>query len=567
MRHTRFRMAPVAALLVLWFSGDNARGQAVSPERLSAIRTQLSDVKKLLDRLPAQTRRHLSSGAQNTLQLAEHWDEIELALETGPVGTLMQRRFALPVGRAALDDVIPVSNPATDFLFSILGGFTQSETSTAWCGNNLVVGFNDSGSLLESILFGPGGSSFTGSGFSTDGGFTFRDTGFINPGTFPQLAGDPTVNCIDSSTFYYTQLLYIPSPGGGYRPTVGLSISTDGGMSWASPIRVVDTTFADSFLDKPWSTVDPSSKEIFVTYTEFNYLGPCFSWVGIELVHSADGGANWSTPIEIDHGCGIGFASTYLVQGSQVAIDSKGAVYVAYEAFTTATPTREMRIAKSTDHGMSFLPFVKIDNITPAGDGVSIQGLIRNNEFPTLAIDRSGTASDGTVYVAWNDGRTMTVRDAGAPNGVYGYSDILLSRSTDGGKTWSGPIRVNSNPIALPNGHAIDRFQPAAAVDKDGRLAVCWYGRGRDAMNYNVSRACGVSLDRGATWSVKPATSSSWPPIHATDAFVDAYYLGDYDQLSSDFTKSNSGFAGAFGAVTTSGVFVPNQDVFLKRIP
>ena len=77
MRHTRFRMVPVAALLVLWFSGDNARGQGVSPERLSAIRTQLSDVKKLLDRLPAQTRRHLSSGAQNTLQLAEHWDEID----------------------------------------------------------------------------------------------------------------------------------------------------------------------------------------------------------------------------------------------------------------------------------------------------------------------------------------------------------------------------------------------------------------------------------------------------------------------------------------------------------
>ena len=84
-------------------------------------------------------------------------------------------------------------------------------------------------------------------------------------------------------------------------------------------------------------------------------------------------------------------------------------------------------------------------------------------------------------------------------------------------------------------------------------------------------RACGVSLDRGATWSVKPATSSSWPPIHAIDAFVDAYYLGDYDQLSSDFTKSNSGFAGALGLSTTSGGLaepgcVSEADTLVPRI-
>jgi len=41
-----------------------------------------------------------------------------------------------------------VSNPfeAEDFI-SRLAGNTQSEESVAWCGNNAVVGFNDSGSL------------------------------------------------------------------------------------------------------------------------------------------------------------------------------------------------------------------------------------------------------------------------------------------------------------------------------------------------------------------------------------------------------------------------------------
>ena len=106
--------------------------------------------------------------------------------------------------------VTRVSNPGTDVAFSAFGGFTQSETSTARCGNNVVVGFNDSGSVFETPFFftGSGGQSFSGSSYSTDGGATFTDAGPVNPGptTFNFLGGDPGLNCSDANTFYYTQI-------------------------------------------------------------------------------------------------------------------------------------------------------------------------------------------------------------------------------------------------------------------------------------------------------------------------------------------------------------------------
>jgi hypothetical protein len=79
----------------------------------------------------------------------------------------------------------------------VVSGFTQSETATAWCGSTVVVGFNDSGSIAESILLGPGGVSFNGVARSDDQGTTFVDLGFLNPGrsNFDMLAGDPVVAC------------------------------------------------------------------------------------------------------------------------------------------------------------------------------------------------------------------------------------------------------------------------------------------------------------------------------------------------------------------------------------
>ena len=57
-------------------------------------------------------------------------------------------------GRTAVND------RRTDQQFSGFEGITQSETSTALCVNPAAVGFNDSGSELQSLFFGTAGSAF-----------------------------------------------------------------------------------------------------------------------------------------------------------------------------------------------------------------------------------------------------------------------------------------------------------------------------------------------------------------------------------------------------------------------
>ena len=71
---------------------------------------------------------------------------------------------------------VPVSDASLDYVFSRFSGFTQSESSTAWCGDNIVVGFNDSGADLRSFVDQVGGRSFSSVGVSHNGREKLRRT-------------------------------------------------------------------------------------------------------------------------------------------------------------------------------------------------------------------------------------------------------------------------------------------------------------------------------------------------------------------------------------------------------
>ena len=249
----------------------------LSPQRLAAMRSRLGEVNKVTGKLSPVQRGKLSGGAVNLLQMAENWNKIEPSLEHASI-TFDQKLATSSRSSSTSSILVPVSNPATDFLFSIMTGFTQSETSTAWCGSNVVVGFNDSGSIPESVLFGPGGVSLSGVAFSTNQGAAFRDAGFVNPGSNPAnfLAGDPVLSCVDASTFYYAQIFETADAVGNPLTAVSLSTSTDGGANWGDPVVAVEKDGLTHFIDKDWMTVDPTNpKTIFVTYTDFDSSGAC----------------------------------------------------------------------------------------------------------------------------------------------------------------------------------------------------------------------------------------------------------------------------------------------------
>jgi hypothetical protein len=581
MNSEKFAVRLIGSILVCLFAAISALAQT-APQTLNAVRTGISKASAALAGLPDQQQRVLSSGARNLLQLARGWKEVEAAVKQAPTGDV---RVTSSVAAAAAPPIgfTPVTNPGTDFLFSIMAGFTQSETSTAWCGKQVVVGFNDSGSLFESLLFGGGGESGSGVSVSNDGGHSFRDAGFVNPGGNPNnlLLGDPVVSCaLEPSSgprqvaFYYSQIMLTGDPSAPLS-TVAVSRSVDGGATWADPTVVAQKDVPAHFLDNPWHAVDAGHPNfLFATYTDFDMSGAVCGFssglpverTAIELVRSTDGGATWSSPKVIAEACNA-MPDAGFVQGSQIAVDGAGRVLVAWEAFAGEFATKRalfMRI--STDHGQSFGKAIKISDVIPAGDGNGLQGGIRNNEFPMLAIDPSRGGRSGILYVAWNDGRSFPVRDAEA--GFYGYSDILVSRSTDAGATWDPPVRVNDDPIfhiflGVPRG--TDHFQPGIAVDRSGAVAVCWYDRRSDPANFRVGRACAVSNDTGLTWTGN-GPFGDWAPWHAVDVFIDPSYLGDYDTLAADSLKVNSGFQGAFAFVNSGFVPTPNQDVVMFHI-
>jgi hypothetical protein len=554
------------SLVVLLF-GSLAEGQ-VSPQSLEIIRSRLHQAKIFFDKMPETRRQVLSGAAQNLIHLAN-------VSEHGRLGEIFNRPAPLrkaSAGTSAPGGVIAVSDPSNDFAFSLQTGFTQSETSTAWCGSHVTVGFNDSGSIPESIFSGPGGVSGSGVALSTDFGHHFQDLGFVNPGSNPAniLAGDPVLGCADAGTFHYAQLFETADSMGNPLTDIAVSTSSDGGATWADPVAAVSKDGFTHFLDKDWMAVDPSNaNRLFVTYTDFDFSGivcPGAERVAIELVSSTDGGTTWSAPVVVDEVCSVP-PSFPFVQGSQVALGPSGEVYVAWEFFSDFF-TRELHIRKSTDHGVSFTPFVKIDNVTCVGDCETVQGLFRTFlDLGSLVVDRSGTATNGNVYVVWHDGRNLNVPSF-TISGFYGYADVLLRRSTDGGATWQAPVRVNNNREPLHSGRGTDQYQPGLAVDNTGGIGACWYDRRLDPLNYQIDRFCGVSTDAGATWTNTRQSSPSWSPIHATDFEIDTLYMGDYDGLTSDFTKSTPGFIGAFQMMNTRGglagnsILVPNPDVF-----
>ncbi len=554
MKSPRFSHLVAGAFATAVLASSFSAAQ-LSAEKVAATNKILQTVKTTVDKMPARQRQMLD-GYANIRHLADVWEKYGMRL-TDP--SFISHVKSVNRAAAALTPsggIVPVSNPGSDIAFSSMGGFTQSETSTARCGNSVVVGFNDSGSVFETPFFftGAGGQSFSGSAYSTNGGASFTDIGPVNPGPGNGnfLGGDPGINCTDSNTFYYSQIFDYTDSNGNPWAAVSINKSTDGGKSWGDPVAAISKSAFSHGLDKPWSTIDPSNpKRMFVSYTDFDATfssaacGANFR-TAVEFVESDDGGNTWSAPTAAIEVCGNAG-----VQGSQMAVSSKGTLYISWVNLGNNFPLGPRVIQISSLSGGVLSAPVSITAVQPGGDSFYLQGLFRDFLDMAMAIDHSGTATDGNLYITWADGRDKVVPDPLAIQAAYAYDDILLAESFDGGNTWFGPIKVNSDiQSRLGSGH--DHYQSGIAVDSRGVIGVCWYDRRTDPENFTVKRHCGESTN-GFNFTDFDIGLGGFAPTHGNDEFINSIYMGDYDQLTSDFLNKNSGFIGAFETQGTRG--------------
>ena len=444
MRSSGFSRFIAGAFGMAVFANSFAAAQ-LTVEKITATNKILQQVKATINRLPPSHRMMLD-GYANIGHLADVWQTFGMRLADpsfvarGKMTHGISRTASMAVPQAG---IVAASDPSTDIAYSSFAGFTQSETSTARCGHTVVVGYNDSGSIFETPFFfsGTGGQSLAGASYSTDGGATFTDIGPVNPGPeiYNLVVGDPGVNCADSNTFYYTQIFDYFDNSLNPFAAVSINTSTDGGKTWGDPVAAVAKNGNDHMLDKPWSTIDPSNhKNIFVSYTDFDFsqtnsCGKNFPGrTAIEFVESKDGGKTWSHPVVVYHVCGNAG-----VQGSQIAVSSTGTLYISWVNLGSNFPLgpRSIQVASYANGKLS--PPVTVDgSIQPGGDSFYLQGEFRDFLDMAMAIDHSGTSSDGALYITWADGRDKTVPDPMAIQGFYAYDDVLLRASFDGGKTW-----------------------------------------------------------------------------------------------------------------------------------
>ena len=554
--------------LVLALSCPGLLSAPTSAQSVTAVKNRRAAISKQAQNLamiPVQHQRLLSSAQQRILYLNTVMQGPARNSKTAGVAAAPAIAQAPPSGPIP-GPYLRVSDPRLDHGNSVMTSFTQSETSSAWCGNTVVVGYNDSGAFARTAGVNFNSAwSFSSVSYSHDRGATFTEAGYMNPGTNPSnfLAGDPVVACTSSSRFYYSSIFASgQDSAGNFFNGVAVNSSNDGGKTWGPPVAAVAKYFAHS-IDKPWIAADPTNAQrLFVTYTDFDFSGDvCPSDIrsAIELVVSNDAGATWSGPVTLHQECFYSGGNN-AVQGSNPALAADGTLYVGYEFFPGSLPNDEIHLVKVIHHGQSVITDVKVSDVWPNGNAGVLQGIFRNNEFPQVAVDRSASRTRGAVYVAWSDGAANIVQDLPVFFGAYAYPDVRVASSTDGGVTFSPGITVSPTPERF-TGRGRDQFFPGIAVDKRGRVGVCYYDRRQRPDNSRIDRYCSVSENGASSWEEEQASEFGWVPMHGADGVINPLYIGDYDAVSSDFLLQHDGFFSSFEVE-----FAGNPDVLGYRM-
>jgi hypothetical protein len=396
---------------------------------------------------------------------------------------------------------------------------------------------------------------------SSNGGLTWSQnfahfdacSGGTGTGAYDR-ASDPWVTFDPNGNAYQISLSFSAD---NITSAVLVSKSTDGGATWGLPKTLIRDTSIVNFNDKESITADPTRPgTVYAVWDRFAIPGENRSFNS--LLHSAafrgqpvfsrttDGGNTWSAPVPMTN-------QDVATIGNQIAVLPNGNLIDVFFASKGSgkqpSPNQIFEGAMiSKDAGLSWTPPTTIANFVPVVgcppedvcDPDTNQPVRAGTNLPGVAVDRS----TGAIYVVWADGRFS----AGTK------TDVVLSKSTDGGKTWSTPIKLDQGSGTS------QAFTPAVAVAANGAVGVSFYDF------RNNTAAAGVPTDAwletsqngGATWAEDRLTPTSFNMEAAP--ISRGFFLGDYEGLTAIGNDFLAFFAIANGASPTNPT-----DIFAVR--
>jgi len=303
----------------------------------------------------------------------------------------------------------------------------------------------------------------------------------------PELQND-WEPAIASDRFGHVYILYpqyggVPGCPDCYSPTMILQMSSDHGQSFGSA-RVIYPEGSHSYQVDAQIVVDPvDGKTVYASWLQNNKSD-------IVVARSIDFGANWSVVTADSTNAGTD-KPILAVRGRDV--------YVVYNHSQTMWSTY------SHDSGATFAS-VKLNQNAKLGWSLAGGGTVR---------------PDGAVYFAW-DGYEGN-------GGTRGKVNLYVSKSTDGGATWTTTVLdVSSSPpdcSAYACGWAYLGAQMVMTSDSAGNLYTLWNAgsspRGPERIYFSRS------TNGGNTWSPRQEVSTAPQGTHHAFPAISAAGNGD----------------------------------------
>jgi hypothetical protein len=340
---------------------------------------------------------------------------------------------------------------------------------------------------------------------STNGGTSFTET-CMKAVTGYTGAGEPSA-AFDLPGNKYLAAIQLDSLGNG-----AVAIQKNS----AAATIAVPALFSGGSADKPWLQVDtnaasPNKNHLYISATQFDPLNNS----QITVSTSKNGGAKFTT-VAVD----AEQIFPTIDQFSDLTISKNGTIYVSWMRCLANGPAGDcgktaatLLISSSTDGGTTWSPESTIATVTLAKDSCgSFFGCLPNthepvSEIPVIAIDNSSGAYAGTIYCAFYTWLST-------------YMEQEVAHSTDGGITWSQPVRVT------PTTDKHDQFFNWIHVSGKGVVGVTWLDRRNDPANINYQAFASFSTNGGVTFQTNKnlATVASNP----LDDGFNGYFMGDY---------------------------------------
>jgi Neuraminidase (sialidase) len=304
---------------------------------------------------------------------------------------------------------------------------------------------------------------------------------------------------------------------------IAVSTSTDDGQTWSNPTIVVSSpqnSFTHGF-DKESITADPTRSGVaYVVWDRFSNQKPDFSSGNGQNANkgpayistTTDGGKTWSAAKPI-------YTQDNGTLGNQLVVLEDGTLIDFFTNFVfssqTGAFTEQLDSVRSTNGGNTWTKPIAVSDLRPNGTQDP-----RNGSFIRAGDSLFDVAlgANGDLYAVWEDAR------------FNGVDQVAFSKSTDGGSTWSTPVKISKTP-ANTNALLTQAFTPSIDVSDNGTIAVGYY----DFRNFSggqtlpTTYSAITSTDGGNSWGPEITLSTSdmeYAPV------AGGLMIGDYEALA-----------------------------------